>query len=254
MNMTGLRYPSVLLDVGETLIGPRESYGAVYAAALAEIGVDRPPETFESALQATWREFDARIPPGVDRYRSFAGGEVEYWRRFAVRAIERAIDGEADPALVERALPALLDAFTTTDAWVVYPEVEATLTALRAAGARLCVVSNWDSRLPALLERIGLIDAFDEIVVSHLEGVEKPDPELFRIALERIGSAAGDAIHVGDRADLDLAGANAAGIDGIVVDRRGRHRGEPWAVADLGGLPAIVRDGLGDGSAARLGG
>jgi putative hydrolase of the HAD superfamily len=212
MNRTGLRYPSVLLDVGDTLIGPRVSYGAVYAAALAEVGVDRPPETFERALQATWREFDARIPPGVDRYRSFDGGEVEYWRRFAVRAVERAIDGEADPALIERALPALLDAFTTTDAWVVYPEVETTLTALRDAGARLCVVSNWDSRLPALLERIG--------------------------------SAAGDAIHVGDRADLDLAGAHAAGIDGIVVDRRGRHRGEPWAVPDLGGLPGIVRDGL----------
>jgi putative hydrolase of the HAD superfamily len=244
MNAAGLRYPNVLLDVGETLIGPRTSYGAVYAAALADVGVNRSPESFEHALQATWREFDARIPPGVDRYRSFPGGEVEYWRRFAARALERVIDGRSDPALVERALPALLDAFTSTDAWVIYPEVEATLAALRDAGARLCVVSNWDSRLPALLDRIGLGDAFDEVVVSHLEGVEKPDPALFRIALSRIGSEAGDAIHVGDRADLDLAGANAAGIDGIVVDRHGRHRGESWAVPDLERLPAIVRDGV----------
>ena len=68
---------------------------------------------------------------------------------------------------------------------------------------------------------------------------------LFRIALARIGSDPGDALHVGDRADLDLAGANAAGIDGIVVDRRGRHRGEPWAIPDLDRLPAIARNGLG---------
>ena len=246
MTSPKLRYPCVLLDVGETLIGPRHSFGAVYAAALADLGVVQSPETFEDALQATWREFDARIPPGIDRYRSFPGGEVDYWRRFAARTLQRAIDGEADPALLERALPALRDVFASPDAWVIYPEVESTLAALRDAGARLCVVSNWDSRLPALLGRLGLLDAFDEVVVSHLEGVEKPDPALFRIALERLGSAAGHALHVGDRADLDLAGARAAGIAGIVVDRQGRHPGESWAVPDLGGLPAIVRDGLVD--------
>jgi putative hydrolase of the HAD superfamily len=236
-----LRYPLVLLDVGETLIGPRRSYGSVYAGVLARLGIERTAESFERALQSTWREFDARIPPGIDRYREFDGGEDEYWTRFADHTLRRVLDGQATPDLVERALPALRDAFVTTEAWHVYPEVPAVLDALEAAGARRVVVSNWDSRLPALLDRLDLHARFEHVIVSHLEGVEKPDPRLFEIALERAGARAEDALHVGDRADLDLAGARAAGIAGVVVDRKGRHEGEPWAIPDLSALPAIAR-------------
>jgi len=244
MPATTPRYRAVLLDVGETLIGPRRSYGAVYASVLARAGVERPAETFEEALRATWREFDARIPPGVDRYREFPGGEAEYWSRFADHTLHRALDGQAAPDLARRVLPALRDAFATSEAWEVYPEVPATLAALRTAGVRLCVVSNWDSRLPALLDRLGLLDAFDELIVSHREGVEKPDPGLFRIALDRIGAGPDEALHVGDRVDMDLAGARAAGIDGLVVDRSGRHAGENWAIPDLAGLPRIASEGV----------
>lgn len=236
-----LRYPVVFLDVGETLIGPRRSYGAVYAGVLAGLGVERPPAAFEVALQATWREFDAQIPPGIDRYRMFDGGEAEYWTRFADHTLRRLLDGEATPDLVARVLPALRDAFVSTDAWHVYPEVPDVLDALDDAGARLVVVSNWDSRLPTLLGKMGLDGRFEDLVVSHLEGVEKPDPRLFDIALRRAKAGPEETIHVGDRADMDLEGARAAGIAGVVVDRKGRHAGEPWAIPDLSALPAIVR-------------
>jgi putative hydrolase of the HAD superfamily len=235
-----LRYPVVFLDVGETLIGPRRSYGAVYAGVLARLGIERTDEDFERALQSTWREFDARIPPGVDRYREFEGGEDEYWTRFADHTLHRVLDGQATPDLVGRALPALRDAFVTSEAWHVYPEVPIVLDALDAAGVRLAVVSNWDSRLPALLDRLGLRARFEHLIVSHLEGIEKPDPRLFEIALDRAGARPEDVLHVGDRADLDLAGARAAGIAGVVVDRAGRHDGESWAIPDLSSLPDIV--------------
>src|SRR5262249_39580113 len=115
------------------------------------------------------------------------------------------------------------------------------LTELRALGARLAVVSNWDSRLPALLEGIGLARFMDAIVVSHLEGVEKPDPELFRGALAKLGASAEESIHVGDTVELDMAGAEAAGIAAVMIDRDAALSPDTEAIRDLRALSAIVQ-------------
>lgn len=241
--MAELRYPFVLFDAGETLIGPRESFGQVYSRVLRTLGVDAEPGVLDCALRATWEELGREIPPGTDRYAHFPGGEGAYWLGFVRRTLRR-VPGLADPeGLTTCALEGLRDAFRDRDAWQVYPDVRPTLDSLRALGARLAVVSNWDSRLPALLERLGLARYFDAIVVSHLEGVEKPHPELFRRALERLGAAPGAALHVGDVPELDVDGAAAAGVQAVLVDRRGLLAPETGALRDLGLLPVIVRGG-----------
>ncbi len=102
-----------------------------------------------------------------------------------------------------------------------YPEVPGALARLRAGGARLAVVSNWDVSLHDVLERTGLRPLVDAVVVSAELGVAKPDPAIFAAALERLGAAAGDALHVGDSVEHDVAGARAAGIDAVLVARDG---------------------------------
>src|SRR5262249_27089986 len=111
------------------------------------------------------------------------------------------------------------------------------------AGTRLAVVSNWDSGLPALLSRLGLAPWFDAIVVSHLEGIEKPHPELFLRAVERLSGEPAEALHVGDMPQLDGAGARAAGIASVTGDRRSRLGAEHAALPDLLRIPAIARTG-----------
>lgn len=241
-----MRYPVVLLDVGETLVGPRESFGAVYARVFAPLGLDLGGERFDSALREAWDEFDRTLPEGKDRYRHFPGGERGYWIRFVENTLEKATGAPPRDRFAELALGALGDAFRRADAWKVYPDVVPALDLLQGAGARLAVVSNWDSRLPEILDLLELSHYFETVVVSHFEGMEKPDPALFRIALERMGVSPDQAIHVGDRPDLDLAGARAAGVDCVLVDRRGRIDPSPGVIRDLGRLPRIVRDGLGD--------
>jgi putative hydrolase of the HAD superfamily len=97
-------------------------------------------------------------------------------------------------------------------------EVRPALASLRARGLRLVVVSNANGRLHHLLERIGLLDAFHFVFDSHHEGVEKPDPRYFEIALERSGAAADSTIHVGDLYHVDVVGARAAGITPVLFD------------------------------------
>lgn len=225
----------MLLDAGGTILSPRSSYGAVYARVFASLGVEAPEAAFGAAILASWSDLDRLVPRGADRYGYFADGEEGYWRRFVEGVTSRVPGAEAVDALGP-----LRDAFLDAAAWKVPDDVLPALDALRRAGVRLAVVSNWDSRLPRLLERLDLASRFDEIVVSCFEGIEKPDPEIFRRALHRLGAQPREALHVGDVAELDVEGARAAGVDAILLDRRRGPAGRPGVMADLSGLPALA--------------
>jgi putative hydrolase of the HAD superfamily len=241
--MRTLRHPIVLLDAGDTLIGPRESFGAVYARVLAELGAPLPTAAIERGLRSCWVEFNRGHTPGVDRYGVFEGGEQAYWLHFVEGTLARTPGAPKDEGFAARALEPLRDAFRDPTAWRIFDDVIPALDALQSLGARLAIVSNWDSRLPGLLDGLGLAGRFDAIVVSHLEGLEKPSPELFLRAVARLGGAPGQALHVGDVPELDEAGAQAAGIASVLVDRAGRLGPERRALPDLATLPEIVRLG-----------
>ena len=108
--------------------------------------------------------------------------------------------------------------------WVPSDVVPA-LTRLRSLGTRLVMVSNANGTLHAHMQRLGLATHFDLMLDSQCEGVEKPDPELFRRALARCGAAAETTVHVGDLYYVDVAGARAAGIEAWLFDAGGLYRG-----------------------------
>jgi putative hydrolase of the HAD superfamily len=235
-----MRYPVVLLDVGETLIGPSMRFGKIYARVFGELGIDLPADVFETAVYAALDRISREIPPGRDRYAYYPGGEEEYWLRFCTLAVELATERPIERGLVEQALKKFWSIFSSAEAWTVFPDVLPALQSLKRAGVRLGVVSNWDSRLPRVLELLELEDYFDAVGVSHLEGVEKPAPQLFHRVLERLGARPEEALHIGDLPEMDLAGAEAAGIDCLLVDRRGRLDGMPRTIRDLTPLPDLA--------------
>ena len=102
-----------------------------------------------------------------------------------------------------------------------YPDAAPALAALRVPGLRLVCVSNWDCSLPEVLERCGLGKLFDGVITSAEAGSGKPDPAIFAAALELAGCSAGAALHVGDTEAEDVAGARAAGIATLLLDRGG---------------------------------
>jgi putative hydrolase of the HAD superfamily len=106
---------------------------------------------------------------------------------------------------------------------VALPGAAETLAALRAQGFRTGVISNADGRIAQLLDAAGLAPHLEAILDSHVEGVEKPDPEIFRRALERLGVSAPRAVYVGDIYAIDALGARAAGMVPIVIDETGGY-------------------------------
>ena len=114
------------------------------------------------------------------------------------------------------------------------------LARLRDAGVRLAVVSNSDGRAEEALRAAGLLDYFAVVLDSQLVGVEKPDPAIFRLALERLGVAAADALYVGDLYEVDVVGARAAGMDVVLVDPLRTHGGAD--VRTYGSVAELVDD------------
>jgi putative hydrolase of the HAD superfamily len=102
-----------------------------------------------------------------------------------------------------------------------YPDAAPALDAARERGLTTVCVSNWDSALPQVLERCGLRERLDGVVASATAGARKPDPAIFAAALELAGCAPADAVHVGDTAEEDVAGARAAGVDALLLVRDG---------------------------------
>jgi len=105
------------------------------------------------------------------------------------------------------------------------------LERLRAAGLRLGVVSNSDGRVEQALQAAGLRDYFDVVIDSSLAGIEKPDPRIFRLALDALNVEPGEALYVGDLYDVDVVGARAAGIEAVLLTRSSPGPNRPCRTA-----------------------
>ncbi len=103
-----------------------------------------------------------------------------------------------------------------------YPGAKDTLDRLRSAGVATGIITNGYCHLQdAKIARHGLADFVDFVLVSEAAGAHKPDPRIFRLALERAETAAEDAFMVGDHLVNDIAGAENAGLTSVLFDPRG---------------------------------
>jgi putative hydrolase of the HAD superfamily len=92
---------------------------------------------------------------------------------------------------------------------------------VRAAGLVAGVISNSNGSVRSILEETGLAAHLHFVIDSSVVGVEKPDPRIFHLGLREAGVAAGDAVYVGDLYSVDVLGARAAGLAGILLDPGG---------------------------------
>lgn len=194
-------------------------------------------EAFYDALQASWQAAEQR--------RRVDHREVAAPERFADLFRRLALDPADCPPAV---LQALLDAHRRELSKAAeFPAHHAALLSELGQRFRLAVVSNFDYTPTAvgILQDAGVADLFDAILVSDAVGWRKPAPAIFHAALDRLGIGAGEALFVGDRPDIDVAGAHAVGMATAWINPAGAPlpAGLPapdHEIRDLDELRAIV--------------
>jgi putative hydrolase of the HAD superfamily len=230
MRLTDL--DALFLDCGGTLITPTDGVGGRYAAVARNLGVHAPASLVTDRFLATF----ARA-----RARARAEGRLAYGRTHdEARAFWSAIVHEVfspwstEPAVTEAVFEALFEHFARAEAWELYPDVPPLLDAAQAAGVPVVMVSNWDARLLEVVAAMGLAPHFRHVVGSFAVGAEKPSPAIFEAALALTGEVRRDRVlHIGDSSSEDVAGAHAAGLLALHLDRDGRHPDEPLRIRSL---------------------
>jgi HAD superfamily hydrolase (TIGR01549 family) len=118
----------------------------------------------------------------------------------------------------------------------VEPGTGEALEALLDAGYRLGVISNADGRVEALLQAVGLRDHLEFVVDSAVLGIEKPDPRIFQEGLRLLSLPAEESLYVGDLYPVDVLGAEAVGMQAILLDPAGDL---PWPAARIPSVTAL---------------
>ncbi len=149
--------------------------------------------------------------------------------------------GVSDAGLVADVLGELRAYHAKSNLWELVPaEVRGALDALKGR-YRMSVVSNANGTVRDKLERVGLAGYFEAILDSHEEGIEKPDPRIFRRAMERTGARPEASLYIGDFYHIDVVGARAAGMEAVLLDPAGNHADKDVRrLTSLGGLPGLL--------------
>jgi HAD superfamily hydrolase (TIGR01509 family) len=222
-NHTKLRFAAletVFLDAGNTLIGLDLDW---VVEELTAVGLELTAERFARG--------EAAARPVVSAALSGARGQsgvssFEFYLTEVLTQLGVEDDGlEARVANVSRRLKAPGQDFRLWSR--VLPGVPDALAMLHDLGLRLVVVSNSDGSVERGLDAAGLADRLSLVVDSEVVGFEKPDPRLFRHALESVGADPVTTVHVGDMYYQDVVGARAAGIDAVLLDPH-----DDWDVDD----------------------
>jgi HAD superfamily hydrolase (TIGR01509 family) len=203
---------TVFLDAGGVLVFPNWRR---ISECLAAHGVSVAPEALAIAEPAAKRTLDEGHTIQVTN----DAGRGWLFFNLILTGAGVTISPATDAALTE------LHAYhQLSNLWeLVPPDVVPALTALRARGLMLTVVSNANGKLRTVFDRLALTGRVDCLLDSCEEGVEKPDPRIFDIALERSGARRETTIHVGDIYQVDVVGARAAGIRAVLLDAAGLY-------------------------------
>ena len=131
----------------------------------------------------------------------------------------------------------------------IEPTIKETFNKLKALGLKLGILSNTfvsSHSLERHLEQIGILDFFTMRMYSYEFDFRKPDLRLFKIAVERIGEAAGNILYVGDRIDLDIVPALKVGMQSVLKAAYTNAGKTPpngaWKIEHLSELPALIEN------------
>jgi putative hydrolase of the HAD superfamily len=230
-----VRYRAIFFDVGETLVHPFPSFPELFAHVVEREGYRVLQEDVHKASRAVTERFSQASRSG-ERWTS----SPERSRAFWVSIYELMLEALALPS-GDGLRDALYEAFTDRANYALFDDVRPALKRLASEGYSLGLISNFEAWLDDLLVDLGVREVFTVRVISGIEGMEKPDPRIYRLALERAGVEADQAAYVGDNPEFDVDPPAALGMFPVLIDRRERHGDHVGArITDMAQLPEVL--------------
>ena len=213
---TNLR--AIFFDAGNTLIYPRVDE---LAADLTRQGYPARAEDFFAAERAGKQKLDEWLWPQIRQGEVPRTIDPYYWGEY----LKALVEGIGVPGPEQlRIMQHVANGFRDITLWSrVLPETPPFLEKLRAQGYYLGVISNSIGTMEQQVQRVGLRQYFELVIDSGLVGVEKPHPDIFKIAFQRAGVSPPDALFVGDTNATDMGGAELARLRGVLIDRVGAY-------------------------------
>ncbi len=229
----------VFFDMGDTLTTILPSWETLYVNACARHGIQVDHDALVAATAAVFGALDA--DESRLTYEATEETDQRYYREINGEILRRA--GAPMNETMRSILDNLQKEFETPAHFHLFPDAIATITALKEAGYRLGIISNWSWNLPDLCDGLGITDCFEHIVTSARVGASKPHRAIFDYALNWFGARPEECVQIGDNAVADVLGARAVGMHGILIDRRGRARNPDYPVVRaLAEVPAVVAE------------
>ena len=230
-----MRFRAVFFDVGETLVHVDPTFADLFVTVLAGAGHERSVEEVRDASAHVYARFSEAARDG-----SLWTTTPERSRAFWTSVYERML-GELGVVDQDGLASTLHREFTRMENYVLFDDVLPAITSLRDAGVLLGIVSNFEAWLEDWFGAHELLEDFPVRVISGIEGIEKPDERIFRLALDRASVSAEESAYVGDNPEFDVDPPAALGMFPILVDRRDRFPAHAGArVTDLRELSSIL--------------
>jgi putative hydrolase of the HAD superfamily len=202
-------------DAGETLLSPQPSWSELSTTVLQRRGHDVTLD----GLRTAWRHTAQHFQRAADEGRTFSTSHDES-HRFWTTLYHDLLSylGVQDPEAPEE----LYQTFSDPSNYDLFPDAVPALEELAARGIKLGLISNFESWLRLLLDTLDITGRFDVLAISGDLGWEKPDPRIFKWAMEEAGAEPHECLHVGDSPHFDSIPAAELGMTGVLIDRFGR--------------------------------
>jgi putative hydrolase of the HAD superfamily len=215
----------MFFDAGNTLL--RMNYAAL-AEQIAARGIPVTPERVREAEIRARVRLDPTLAPGASTESKQTSGR---YLRYLLDNLD-----VTDPDTVQSIMEWRRRYNLPVGLWNrADPQAETALARLAARGVRAAVISNSNGSVRSILAELGLAKYIEFVIDSGEVGVEKPDPRIFRFALERAGLEPDDAIYVGDLYSIDVLGARGVGMEAMLMDPAGL-----WRECDCPRVPDLL--------------
>ena len=205
-----MKISHIWFDIGYTLL--RMKREITYRQALKTYGVEVSVETLEREFhwvdKVFMREYPGVFLKGRGVYMPWYLGILNYHLGIALDVAE--IDKCWEKIQLE-----------TEDYWIPFDNVHEVLTELKESALHMGVISNWDQTARGLLEHHDLIKYFEHCIISSEVGIDKPDPAIFTLAMQKADAHPQECIYVGDNYYDDALGSRKIGMQTLILNRFG---------------------------------